>query len=84
MPDADALERDIRAFLRDELRLDVEHITHDAGLVTTGLIDSADLVRLATHVERHVGIAVPDGDITADHFDSIAKILDYVDGRRGS
>jgi acyl carrier protein len=84
MADSDALEREIRAFLRDELRLDAEHITRDAGLVTTGLIDSADLVRLATHVERHVGIAVPDGDITADHFDSIAKILAYVEGRGGA
>ena len=56
----------------------------NTGLVTTGLVDSADLVRLATHVARYVGIGVPDADITAGHFDSAAKILDYVDDRRGS
>ena len=82
--DAEALEREIRRFLSDELRLDAADIARDGELVSTGLIDSADLVRLATHVERKLGIAIPDRDITAEHFDSIAKILDYVDARRGS
>jgi hypothetical protein len=28
-----------------------------------------------------LGIAIPDRDITADHFDSISAILDYLQGR---
>ncbi len=76
--DPEALERDLRAFLRDELGVPDASAVRDAELVTTGLIDSADLVRLATHIERKLGIAIPDRDITAVHFDSIAKILDYV------
>lgn len=78
--DTEALEEGIRAFLRDQLALERE-IGRDSPLVTTGLIDSAGLVHLATHLERMLGIAIPDRDITADHFDSISAILDYVRSR---
>jgi acyl carrier protein len=48
------------------------------------MLDSADVVRLATHVERSLDISIPDRDITPEHFDSIARILDYVDARHES
>ena len=75
--DAETLEGVIRAFLRDELALERE-IGRDSPLVTTGLIDSPGLVHLATHLERMLGIAIPDRDINADHFDSISAMLDYL------
>lgn len=78
--ETETLEEGIRAFLRDELALEQE-IGRDSPLVTTGLIDSPGLVHLATHLERMLGIAIPDRDITADHFDSISAILDYLQGR---
>jgi acyl carrier protein len=78
--DTETLEEGIRAFLRDQLALEQE-IGRDSLLVTTGLIDSPGLVHLATHLERMLGIAIPDRDITADHFDSISAILDYLRSR---
>jgi acyl carrier protein len=76
--DPEALEARIRAFLQEKLEMENSQLARDSELVTTGLIDSMDLVRLATHIERMLGITIPDQDINLDHFDSIAKIVAYV------
>ncbi len=82
--DPEKLEASIRSFLRDDLRVAIDDVPRDEDLVTTGLIDSTDLVRLATHLERMLGITIPDQDIRVENFDSIVKILDYVATRIGS
>lgn len=79
--DRTVLEASLRSFLREELLLEDADLDARAELVSTGLIDSADLVRLATHLEREVGISVPDQDISAENFDSIHRILDYCAAR---
>jgi acyl carrier protein len=81
--DADELEARILAFLRQDLAIR-ETVERDTGLVSTGLLDSADLVRLATQLERMLGFTIPDHDISADNFDSIEVILGYVERRLGS
>ncbi len=81
--DTSSLERELRLFLCDELGLDAEMLDSREGLLSTGMIDSADLVRLATFVEGWGEIEVPDRDISASHFDSIAKIIAYVKARCG-
>ncbi|MEE2674750.1 MAG: phosphopantetheine-binding protein [Myxococcota bacterium] len=73
--EAEALEREIRAFLEE--KLGITGIDRDGELVSSGLVDSGSLVRLATQVERIAGIEIPDRDIDADHFDSLAMIVDY-------
>lgn len=73
--DADVLERALRAFLEE--KLGVSDIGRDDELVSSGIVDSGNLVRLATHVERVAGIEIPDRDIDVDHFDSIARIVEY-------
>ena len=80
--DAEALERQIRTFLAEELGVDEAGVSRDDELLSTGLIDSADLVLLATFLEQNLGISIPDGDINANHFDSIAQILAYAQARR--
>jgi len=73
--EAEALEREIRAFLEE--KLGITGIDRNAELVSSGLVDSGNLVRLATQVERIAAIEIPDRDIDADHFDSLAMIVDY-------
>ena len=79
--DTASLERELRLFMSDELGLDGEVLDSHEELLSTGIIDSADLVRLATFVEGWAEIQVPDRDISASHFDSIAKIIGYVEAR---
>ena len=82
MIDQERLEAELFRYLREELRLPGE-ITRETELVRTGLIDSTDLVLVATHLERTFDIEIPDADIDVDHFDSVAMIWDYVRERQG-
>jgi len=75
------LEREIYAFL--ERKLGISGIGRDDELVSNGLVDSGNLVRVATHLERLTGIEIPDRDIDADHFDTVAMIVDYVASKSG-
>jgi acyl carrier protein len=77
----DDLEASILAFLRDELRIDTSEIQRDTELVSGGVVDSTDLVRLATRLERNLDIEIPDQDISADNLDSIEMIINYVSGK---
>jgi len=74
----DDLEASIFAFLREEMRIDTSDIQPDTELVSGGIVDSTDLVRLATLLERKLDIEIPDQDISADNFDSIEMIVDYI------
>ena len=76
----EALEREIRTFL-DE-KLGISGIDRNEELISSGLVDSGNLVRLATQIERVTGLRIPDRDIDADHFDSLAMIVDYVASRQ--
>lgn len=79
----DDLEAAIRAFLADELRTDAAAISADTTLVSSGLLDSAGLIRLAALVERSCDLIIPDRDVSAEHFDSIRHIRAYVGARLG-
>jgi acyl carrier protein len=77
--DAAALEESIQRFLAEDLRVPEAPVTRDCELVKSGMIDSMDLVQLATHLERATGISVPDADIHDEHFGSIERILAYAE-----
>jgi acyl carrier protein len=64
-----------RAFLAERLGLDATSESRDDELLWAGLIDSADPVLIATFFEQKLGNRIPDRDINASHFDSIAQIL---------
>jgi len=82
--DRDDLEASILAFLRDELRIDTSEIQPDTELISGGVVDSTDLVRLANRLERSLAIEIPDQDIKADNLDSIEMIINYVSGKLAS
>jgi len=71
----------ILGFLRNELALDVAELGEHSALVTTGILDSAGLVRLAALLERRLRIRIPDRDINAENFDTIRRIQTYVKHR---
>jgi len=77
------VEAKIRVFLRGEPGLETAVIDADTPLVSSGLVDSAALVRLAALLERETGLLIPDADLSTDHFDSIALILAYLARRVG-
>ena len=77
----DELAVKIREFLRREMGLEGREVAADTPLVTSGLIDSIGLVRLAALLETETGITIPDRDIQAENFDSLKKIQAYISSR---
>ena len=70
----------IIAFLRDEMGIE-DDLTVDTPLVSSGLVDSVGLMRLATFVERETGVIVPDQDVNVGHFDTVRQIVAYLGNR---
>ena len=81
--DAARIEARLRAFIRDDLTVEDVPEDPDAALVSSGVIDSVDLVRIATHLERELGIEIPDAEIRPERLDSIAKIVALAVARLG-
>ena len=78
------LEERIRAFLRRQLGVDDSALTARSALISAGVIDSVDLVRIASFLEGEAGLAIPDADISVENFDSIADMIGYVERRATS
>ena len=79
--EAETLESELRSWL--DAKLGIRDVGRDEELVSSGLIDSGNLVRLATWLERVADLEIPDADIDAEHLDSIAMIVAYVEARSG-
>jgi len=56
-------------------------ITPDTPLMTSGLLDSVALIRLAALLERETGFTIPDRDVTAEHFDTVRLMQTYLAAR---
>jgi acyl carrier protein len=72
------LARDqIRRFIRDSFLVD--DFADDDSFLGTGLIDSLGIVQLVSFIEAEFGLKVPDRDLVPDNFDSVAKLVSYVE-----
>jgi acyl carrier protein len=74
----DEIQSRIYEFLQDELRIDTSALRPDTELVSTGVMDSTDIVRLATFLERSFGIEVPDQDVNAERLETVSMSAEYV------
>ena len=94
MQDADVVA-EIKRLLAAELDVEADRLSQaDAGTPLLGLgvgLDSIDALRLATALERHFDIEIPDESLTADLFSNVGTLAAYVSrqlveqsSRRGS
>lgn len=60
---------------------DRSHLGADDNLLTSGLVDSVDIIRLINFIEQQFDVQVPPGDVTIENFLTINVIADYL-GRR--
>lgn len=72
-------EADVRALLRDfitrELIRDADYdLTDDEGIITGGLMDSFALAELAVHVEKTLGVHIPDPDLTVAKMNTLRQM----------
>jgi acyl carrier protein len=78
------VQDEVRRWVREAfLYLEPERpLADEDDLLDLGLVDSLGFVELVEHVQEHYGVAVPDADITAANFGSVAAIVAYL-ARRG-
>jgi len=73
------LRQTLRTALVTQFGADRGSLDDDTKLFSSGLIDSLSVVDLVCFVEREIGKRVPAVDITLKNFDSIARIVTFVD-----
>jgi acyl carrier protein len=81
--DVDALVARAARWLADELGVPPDAVAQGQALVTDGLVDSAGLAQLATMLETAGAPRIPDRDLRAEHFDSLARLRAYLAARLG-
>jgi acyl carrier protein len=89
--DSDASEREmssdltekaqLKSQLCDIFNLDGGAFDEETGLFSSGLLNSFDLVELVTFIEEKSGKRVRTIDVNLDNFDSLARIVAYLNRR---
>jgi acyl carrier protein len=69
----------LRRYLYEKQGLEPEDFDDDTLLFSSGLIDSFSMVGLIMFIEDTAGLRVHPVDVTLDNFDSINRILAFVE-----
>jgi acyl carrier protein len=70
--------QNLRRYLYEKQGLEPEDFDDDTLLFSSGLIDSFSMVGLIMFIEDTAGLRVHPVDVTLDNFDSINRILAFV------
>lgn len=57
-----------------------ESIEADTPLISSGIVDSFDVVTLLTMVEGEFGVSIAPEEIDVERFDTPAQMLSYIQG----
>ncbi len=76
----------ILAYLSDALSTNgvAAAVAPDTELLATGLLDSMALVNLIVFIEQEFGVALGEGEMEPDMFETPARLAAAVDTRMGS
>jgi acyl carrier protein len=74
----------IRAFIEDNFVLhgSTKPLEDATSLLDTGRVDSTGVLTLVAFIEDSFGVAVSDEDLVPDNFDSIDRIVAYIQRAR--
>jgi acyl carrier protein len=80
MPSPDAIEQEVRQFLRDNFPLSADGVALDRedSLIEVGVIDSTGVLELIAFLEQQYGITVEDNEVLPANLDSIDQIVAFV------
>ncbi len=72
------------AFICEDAGLERDEISDDTLLFSDGFIDSFTMTSLIAFIEEETGITIEQSAVTLENFDTIARIMAYVDGQVGN
>ena len=71
------------SYLRERIGVDVDELTDDTLLFSTGVLDSFSMVDLIMFIESETAVKMRPSDVRLDNLDSIQCILAYADAVTG-
>ena len=71
-------KKKIVEFLQQEANINEDTLSTGTPLFSSGIVDSFSLVSLMSFIEDTGNFRISPADVTLDHFDSIDKIMAYV------
>lgn len=72
----------LRDYIKSELLNDTDiSIDNDQDLLLSGLLDSLNVVRLASHIEQSCAFSIPPEDMVLENFGSLDQINTYIQTR---
>ncbi len=75
----------IRGYIRSNFLFDPNKPLNDTeSLLNAGIIDSTGVLELIGHLEATYNIKFSDADLTAENFDSVEKIVQFLEGKLGA
>jgi acyl carrier protein len=75
----------VRGFLSEKLRIpDAQSIAADLPLLQKGVIDSLELLQVASFLEKTFEIPVEDTDVVPSNFRSLATMAAFVERKRAA
>lgn len=78
-----ALTRDaLVEYLTEHAGADMDGVTDDAPLFSSGMVDSFAMVDLLMFLEKHTGTKLGPEDIDLDNLDTLERILAFVAARK--
>jgi len=68
-------------FIQDEIVVDDIDVEANTDLLLSGAVDSLGVIRITHWMEEATGMSVDPGDVTLENFQSVAKMVAYLDSR---
>jgi acyl carrier protein len=86
MPSPDAIEQEVRQFLRDNFPLSADGVALDSedSLIEVGVIDSTGVLELIGFIEERYELTIADEEVLPENLDSIANITRFVGEKTAS
>ena len=86
MSSPDAIEQEVRQFLRDNFPLSADGVTLAAedSLIEVGVIDSTGVLELIGFIEERYEVEIADEEVLPENLDSIANITRFVGTKVGA
>ena len=86
MSSPEAIEQEVRQFLRDNFPLSADGVTLAAedSLIEVGVIDSTGVLELIGFIEERYEVEIADEEVLPENLDSIANITRFVGTKVGA
>ena len=72
------IERELIAFLVDELGLNHDSVSESTTLFTSGVLSSIELIQLMATIDQKYGVLIEFGNMSVDVVDTVAKLARYI------